>query len=124
MRSPSFWRSLGYAFEGILHTVRTQRNARIHLVILSLVILAGLGFRLSRWEWTAIALVSGLVLSLETMNSAIENLVDHVQPDYHYQAKIVKDAAAGAVLLAAFTSVVVGVLIFLPPLWDLLHRVL
>ncbi len=124
MRSPSFWRSLGYAFEGILHTVRTQRNARIHLVILSLVLLVGLGLHLSRWEWTAITLVSGLVLSLETMNSAVENLVDHVQPDYHYRAKVVKDAAAGAVLLAALTSVVVGGLIFLPHLWDLVCRLM
>ncbi len=124
MHSPSFWHSLGYAFEGIVHTVRTQRNARIHLSILTLVLLVGLGMHISRWEWTAIALTSGMVLSLETLNSAVENLVDHVQPDYHHQAKIVKDAAAGAVLLAAMTSVIVGVLIFGPRLWAMVKYIL
>ncbi len=64
MRSPSFWHSLRYAAEGIVYTVRTQRNARIHLTILAAVIIAGLAFRLSRVEWALVALVSGLVLAL------------------------------------------------------------
>lgn len=120
MRSPTFWHSLWYAAEGIVYTVRTQRNARIHLTILALVIIAGVLFHLSWVEWGLVALVSGLVLALETLNSGVEALVDLVQPDHHPQAKIAKDATAGAVLLAAITAVVVGLLVFGPRLWALL----
>lgn len=117
MSRPPFRRSLGYALEGIMLTVWTQRNPRIQLVILGIVIVAGLLFRISRLEWALVAGVSGLVLSLEIMNSAVETLVDMVQPDHHPLAKVVKDASAGAVLLAAVTAVVIGLLIFGPRLW-------
>ena len=117
MQQPPFWRSLGYAAEGILHTVRSQRNARIHVTVLLLVVLAGWAFRISRLEWALVVLVSGLVLALETLNSAVEAFVDMVQPDHHPLAKVVKDASAGAVLLAALTAALVGVLIFGPRVW-------
>ncbi len=117
MRSPSLLHSLRFAAEGIVYTVRTQRNARIHLTILVVVIAVGLFFHLSLVEWALVALVSGLVLSLETLNSGIEALIDLVHPDHHPQAKVAKDASAGAVLLAAITAVVVGVLVFGPKIW-------
>ncbi len=122
MRSPTFWKSLGYAAEGIVHTVRTQRNARIHLAALSLVVLAGLVFRISRVEWALVLLVSGMVIALEMANSAIEAIVDMVQPDHHPLAKVAKDAAAAAVLTAALTAVTVGLLVFGPRVWALLPR--
>ncbi len=121
MRAPTFWHALRFAAEGIAYTVRTQRNARIHLSILALVIVAGLVLRLSPLEWAVVALVSGLVLSLETLNSGVEALVDMVQPDHHPLAKVAKDAVAGAVLLAAITAVIIGLLVFGPKVWGLLR---
>ncbi len=114
MRSPSFWHSLRFAAEGIVYTVRTQRNARIHLAVFALVVSAGIVFRLSFVEWALVILVSGLVISMETMNSGIEALIDLVQPDHHPQAKVAKDMSAGAVLLAAITAILVGFLVFGP----------
>ncbi len=124
MRSPTFWHSLRFAAAGILHTVRTQRNARLHLLALILVTGAGALFRLTAVEWGLVFLVSGLVIAMETMNSAVEHLVDLVQPDPHPLAKIIKDAAAGAVLITALTAVVVGGVVFGPRVWALLAPVL
>lgn len=119
MHAESFWQSLKYAAQGVLHTVRTQRNARIHLVILTAVILAGIGLALSLQEWALITLVSALVLSLELMNSALEHLADRVEPNHDPHIMHAKDAAAGAVLIAALAAVVIGLLIFGPRLLQL-----
>lgn len=120
MKAPTFWHSVWLAAEGIVYTVRTQRNMRIHLTILVLVILAGVFFRLTAMEWALVMLVSGLVIALETMNSAVETLADLVHPDYHPQVKVIKDAAAGAVLIAALTAVSVGIAVFGPRVWKVL----
>ncbi len=116
MHAPTFWHSLMYAFRGIVHTVRSQRNARIHLSILTLVIIVGLWLRLSLQEWAIITIVSGLVLSLELLNSALEHLADRVEPEFDHHIMRTKDAAAGAVLIAALAAAIVGLLIFLPHL--------
>ena len=121
MRSPTFWHALRFAAEGIAYMVRTQRNARIHLFILTLVVVVGILLGVSAVEWGLIAVVSGLVLALEALNSGIEALVDMVQPEHHPLAKVAKDAVAGAVLLAAITAVVVGVLVFGPRIWGLVR---
>lgn len=120
MRAPTFWHSLKFAAEGVVHVVRTQRNARIHLIALAAVITAAIAFHLSPLEWAVILLVSGVVIALEALNSAVEALVDLVHPEFHPQAKKVKDAAAAAVLLAAITAVAVGVAVFGPRVWAFL----
>jgi len=101
-----------YAFAGILHALKTQRNARIHVVIGTLAILLAVWLGLSPVEWAVLALTIGLVIAAELTNSAVETLVDLVSPGYHPQAKIIKDVAAGAVMVAAITSVVVGLFLF------------
>jgi diacylglycerol kinase len=106
--------SFGYAFKGIATLFKTQINARIHAVVLTLVVLAGLYFNIERTEWLVITLVAALVLSAEAMNTAVEFVVDLVSPDYHPLAGKAKDVAAAAVLLAAFGAIIVGLIIFLP----------
>ena len=107
-------KSFGYAFKGIATLFTSQPNARIHVTVLSLVILAGFFFKIERSEWLTIVLISALVLSAEAMNTAVEFVVDLVSPDYHPLAGKAKDVAAAAVLLAAFGAVVIGLIIFLP----------
>lgn len=119
MHAESFWHSLRYAAQGIVHTVRTQRNARIHLVILALVVLAGVALQLSLQEWALVTLISALVLSLELVNSALEHLADKVEPNHDPHIMRAKDAAAGAVLIAALAAVIIGVLVFGPHLLQL-----
>lgn len=120
---PAFWQSLHVAFQGLLHVLRTERNARIEGVVGLAVVLAGLIFQISRIEWILLVVLICLVLALEMINTAIEATVDLAMPEWHALAKIAKDSAAGAVLLVTGGSVVVGVLIFGPRIWELLRRV-
>lgn len=110
--------SFKYAFSGVSHVLRTQRNARIHLSVALVVIVVGLWLGLSRTEWAVIALTIGSVLATESLNTVAEAAVDLATTKYHPLARIAKDVAAGAVLLMAITAVVVGVLILGPPLWS------
>jgi len=117
MRAESVWHSFRYAFAGIWHTLKTQRNANIHTAITVAVLLLGVWLRLPAPDWAVLALTIGVVFAAEIINTAIEAVVDLVAPEFHPLAKIAKDAAAGSVLVLAVAAVVVGLLILLPPLW-------
>jgi diacylglycerol kinase len=108
--------SFRYAFAGIWHTLRSQRNARIHLSIAIMAIIAGIILNLNVGEWAVIGLTMGLVFVAEMFNTVIEAIIDLVTEEYHPLAKQAKDVAAGAVLAAAMTAIVVGLLILGPPL--------
>lgn len=112
----AFLRSFVFAFDGIAHVVRTQRNMRVHLLVAALVTLLGVWVRLSPTEWAICALTMGVVFAAEILNTVIESLVDLASPDHHDLAKIAKDAAAGAVLVLAFFATLVGIFILLPKL--------
>ncbi|MDR1332655.1 MAG: diacylglycerol kinase family protein [Tannerella sp.] len=107
-------KSFGYAFNGIRVFVRQEQNARIHLVALCCAVAAGFFFRITPSEWIAVIFAAGSVLTAEAINSSIEELSDAVSPERNPKIKLVKDLAAGAVLLATFAAVIVGAIIFLP----------
>jgi undecaprenol kinase len=109
------------AFAGIGQVLRTQRNARIELAVALLVLLLGWWLRLPPRDWAVLWLTIGGVLSAEIINTVAEALVDLVSPEYHDRAKIAKDAAAGAVLVLAIASVLVGLCLLGPPLWEQLR---
>ncbi|WP_316823551.1 diacylglycerol kinase family protein [Pedobacter gandavensis] len=111
-----FIKGFGYAFSGIAYASKSQLNFRFHLCALSIVGIAGWYFELNTEEWLWIITASGIVLLSELFNTAIEVLVDLVSPEIHPKAKIIKDVAAGAVLIAAFTALLIGLIIFLPKL--------
>ena len=115
MRRP-LARSFQNAFRGIIHTLRSQRNARIHLGAASLVVGLGVWLGLEFLEWAVLVLTIGVVVAVEMVNTALEALSDAVCPDHHPLVGIGKDVAAGAVLVAAVAAVVVGLLIFVPRL--------
>lgn len=110
-------RSFGYAGKGIRMVFGSEANMKIHIAISIFVILMGFLFHISASEWIMCLLCMGLVMSMEMMNTAIETIVDFVSPEFHSMAGKAKDIAAGAVLICAITSVVVGLLIFLPKVW-------
>jgi len=112
--------SFKFAFQGILHMLRGEANARIHLVAAVVVIAAGFLFGLTMTEWLMVIFAIGFVFSAELFNSAIEELVNLVSPGYHEKAGKVKDMAAGAVLVAAITAAVIGIIIFGPKIVSLL----
>lgn len=107
-------RSFGYAWNGLKYAFTTQANFKIHLFITAMVILAGIGLPISATEWLIVLISFAMVLSAELMNTAIEKLSDVVHPDIHPGIKLVKDIAAGAVLVSAIISVVIACVIFLP----------
>ncbi len=99
--------------EGILTALKEQ-NFKFHLVSAIIVILAGLLTGLTAVEWSIILMVIFLVIGAELINTAIERVVDLASPEFHPIAKQAKDVAAGAVLVFALASVIIGLLIFLP----------
>ena len=111
-RSKSLLESFNFAFEGIIHVVRYERNLRIHFLIAVGVIIAAVGFDVTRMELIALLLAIAFVLIAEMLNSALEAVVDLVTPSVEPLAKIAKDVAAGAVLIATVTAVAIGYLVF------------
>ena len=115
-------RSFGHAFRGLGILVQTQHNARIHALAAILVVAAGILLRISPAEWALIVLAIVCVWVAEALNTAIELLVDLASPGPHALAGKAKDVAAGAVLVAAIGSVIVGVLVFGPHVLRMLER--
>jgi len=104
--------SFYHAFSGICYLVKNERNFKIHLTSFTLVILAGFYFKITNQEWINVLGISGLVMSLEAINTSIERMSDMVSKDQNHQIKIIKDVSAGAVLIASILAVIIGVLVF------------
>ncbi|PKG21786.1 diacylglycerol kinase [Niallia nealsonii] len=110
--------SFRFALSGIVRAVKKERNLKFHLIISSIIIFLGFYYQVSAVNWMMLAIAMGLVITMEMMNTAIERVVDLVTKDFHPLAKEAKDIAAGAVLVAAVVSVVIGLIIFLPKIVD------
>ncbi|HEY9046560.1 MAG TPA: diacylglycerol kinase family protein [Ohtaekwangia sp.] len=110
----AFLKSFVYAWQGIIVALREQRNLKIHVAVAILVIAAGIYYPVTRTEWCVLLLCIALVISLELINSSIENLVDLVTKEHHPLAGRVKDIAAGAVLVASIMAFFIGLMIFIP----------
>lgn len=113
LRSKSPVDSFRYALNGILLSFKTQRHLRIHFTLAVLVLIAGIVWKLSRAELLVLVFAISLVILAELFNTALETVVDLVTTDYHPLAKVAKDVAAGAVLVAAANAVLVGIVLFL-----------
>lgn len=107
-------KSANYAIEGILHGAKTQRHLRYHFLSAAAVLFFSYMVGVSTNELVIISLAVILVLAAEMMNSAIEAVVDLISPDYSEKARIAKDIAAGAVLIAAFGAAVLGYVVLFP----------
>lgn len=117
--------AFSYAGQGIKESFRAEFNLKIHCFVAFLVIIAGFIFKVSSTEWTILLLCIALVISLELVNSSIERVVDLVcGDDYHPLAKSAKDASAGAVLVVAIISAIIGLIIFIPYLFQFIKGVL
>lgn len=117
-----FLQGFCYAFAGIGHVLRTQRNARVHATAAVLVIIAAILFRLNPVEWAVLILTIGSVFGAEMVNTVAELAVDLLTQRQHPMAKIAKDVGAGAVLVTALAAVGVGIALFGPRLWALLFN--
>ncbi|MDD3402135.1 MAG: diacylglycerol kinase family protein [Hespellia sp.] len=114
MKKDPINKSFGYAIEGIFTCIAKERNMKIHCVMTILVVAAGTFFHISAMEWCICLILFGLVMALEMVNTAVEAAVDLVTQEKKPLAKIAKDTAAGAVLIAAMIAAIVGCVIFIP----------
>jgi diacylglycerol kinase len=113
----SRYQSFRYAFHGWAYVLKTQRNAWIHSLIATLVIVAGLWLGVSPQDWALLVITIAIVFTAEFINTAIEAVVDLASPTHHPLAKVGKDVGAAAVLVASLAAILVGLLILGPPLW-------
>ena len=110
-----------HAFRGWGYVVRTQRNAWLHAVVTTLVMLVAYWLHLPVRDWAVLLLTIALVWTAEFINTALEAVVDLASPQHHPLAKVGKDVGAAGVLIAALTSILIGLLILGPPLWEKLR---
>lgn len=106
--------SFKYAFTGIVTSFKTEQNMKIHILIMILIIIAGIVLKISSLDWIILVIMFALVISAELFNTTIETVVDMITMEKNEKAKIAKDVAAGAVLVLAIGSVIVGLIIFIP----------
>lgn len=109
-----FFKSFSYAFRGIWEVFRREQNFMVHTLAATVALLLGWFFRISLWEWCFLIVVIALVLAAEMANTAIERLSDVAEPHKNETIRVVKDVAAGMVLICAIGALAVGIIIFLP----------
>lgn len=109
--------SFKYAFQGIYTAFKRERNMKIHYFIMCLVILFGFIYKISILEWMICLICFAIVIASEMINTALELAIDLSTPEKNFKAKQAKDIAAGAVLIMAIVSSVIGLLIFFPKMF-------
>ena len=107
-------KSVGYAFKGAYLLVTTEASLKLQFIIGVLMTIAGFYFKLSVTEWIIQILIIALIMAIEGLNTAIEEMADFVHPEHHKKIGLIKDLAAGAVFIFAVAAVIVGLLIYVP----------
>jgi diacylglycerol kinase len=114
-------KSFGYAFEGLFHAIKHNRNLKIHLATALIVILASIYFDVTLYEKEILGVMILLVILSEMVNTSIEEMVNLITTEHRKEAKIAKDVAAGMILVAAMGAVIIGSFIFFPYIFKLFH---
>lgn len=109
-------RSFGFAFNGLKILFREEQNSRIHIIAMILTILAGIYFGISIIEWIIVLFAIGLVITMEIVNTSIENIADYITPEKCKTIKKIKDLGAAGVLVSSLTALAIGIIIFIPKL--------
>lgn len=109
--------SFKYAIEGFISSFKTERNMKIHVLAMILVVILGMYLKLSLIEWCFIIFAIALVIGSELFNTAIETIVDMVSPEKNPKAKLAKDISAAAVLAFAIGAAIIGMTIFIPKIY-------
>ena len=112
------FRSFGNGFRGIAATFRSEPNFRIHCVLSLAAVIFGFALHIPAIEWVAVVFAIGMVTAAEALNTGIEKLADRVEPEPDTTIGVAKDAAAAGVLITAIAAAIVGLIIFLPKLWE------
>jgi diacylglycerol kinase (ATP) len=107
-------KSVGFAVKGAFKLITTEHSVMVQSSLAVLMTVAGLYFKIDRYEWMMQILAFGLVLGVESLNTAVEKIADFIHPEYHERIGFIKDIAAGAVMFAALAAMAIGLLIYVP----------
>ena len=107
-------KSVSYAAKGAFKLATTEHSIIVQLIMACIAVILGIYFGISQTEWLIQTLAIGLVLGIEGLNTAVEKIADFIHPEYHIQIGFIKDIAAGAVLMAALTAIIIGLIIYTP----------
>lgn len=113
--------SFKYAIEGFISSFKTERNMKLHVLAMILVIILGLIFKLTKIEWFICIILIALIISAELFNTAIETIVDMISPEKNDKAKLAKDISAAAVLALAIAALIIGLIIFIPHIVEFIY---
>ncbi len=122
MKNVKIFRSFKYAFQGIISGIKKEKNMKIHLTIMIIVIIMGLLLNIDTNEWIICIILFSIVIAGELFNTAIETVVDMITLEKNEKAKIAKDVSAGGVLVLAIGSLIIGIYIFIPKIIDLITK--
>ena len=112
--------SFKYAFQGIISSFYSERNMKIHIVAIILVVILGIFLKIDEYEWIICIILFGVVVAGELFNTAIETAVDLAMPEINEKAKLAKDISAGAVLVIAIGAAISGLIIFIPKILEII----
>lgn len=110
-------KSIGFAFKGAYHLITREDSVKVQFVIGIIMTIAGFYFELSTTEWMIQILVIALIMAIEGINTAIEEIADFVHPEFHNKIGLIKDIGAGAVFIFAIAALIVGLIIYLPKIF-------
>ena len=110
-------KSFGYAIEGIVYSFKKGTHFKIHVAAAIVVVILGLIYAISSFEWLVVLLISSAVIAAEAFNTAIEETCDILHPEHHPGARLAKHCAAGGVLILSIAAVIIGLIIFLPKIF-------
>lgn len=112
--------SFDHAFDGFVHTIKTQPNFRFHLIASICVFLLGIYFSISTLEWLILIFTINMVIVAEMINTSIESMVDLITEERRENARVAKDVSAGMVLVSSFLAVIIGSFVFVPKIISVL----
>ena len=107
-------KSVTFAVKGAIKLITTEHSIMVQFSLAILMTIAGFCFNITKTEWLFQLLSIGLVMSIEGLNTAVEKVADFIHPDYHERIGFIKDISAGAVLFAAITAIIIGLIIYTP----------
>ena len=116
--------SLKFAFDGLKYAYKNEQSMTVHIIITILVIIFGVIFEISSLEWIVVVFCVGVMMCLELVNTSIEAAVDLVTEKYNEKAKVAKDVAAAVSVIFCFTSIIIGLIIFVPKVIDFIRSII
>lgn len=110
-------KGMRYAYKGAMILLKTEASIKVQFSIAVILTIAGFYFNISATEWIIQIFAFGLVMSIEGINTAIEEIADFIHPDFHQKIGLIKDIAAGAVFIAAVAASIIGLIIYIPKIF-------